>query len=587
MGIGIQAITGYRADEFTPDLLESLIIESRLGGFAQGLILADAITLARSGYLPHWHSDLLIRTRDGSLRWISDSSVELIDESGESTGSIGILQDITERRQREHEMETIAALSARLRTAGSRAEIVPIVVDQTIGILQSDTATFVIYDPASGKNHVELSRGRLADWTGQFLPAGVGIIGHVIETGSPYATADLQTDPIAHDQSFFPPGTSVGCAPLIAQGDTIGALAISRASPFSESDMRILAAMADIAANAFRRAALNAETRHRADQLAAVNRLGRTLSETFDVPAIYRQVHDNIFQLIPDISTLFISSFDESQQLIRCEYAVQDGENLDAASLPPIPLEPPGHGTQSAVIHSRQPLIVGDLNETHKNTRSVIQVGTEGETTQSALLAPLLAKGAVRGVVQLQSYTPNRFTQSDSEILSFIANTAAIAIENARLFVETQLRLQRMQALHRIDEAVSASLDLRLTLNVLLTQAITQLGVNAACVLLVRAHNQALEFAAGQGFRTRAIEQTSIRLGSDVTGRAALERHPTRAEKIDELGHEFSRRALLAADVNLRPVLKKDGLLTRDSRMKERKKYGQPGARKRFQYSKR
>jgi small subunit ribosomal protein S9 len=46
-------------------------------------------------------------------------------------------------------------------------------------------------------------------------------------------------------------------------------------------------------------------------------------------------------------------------------------------------------------------------------------------------------------------------------------------------------------------------------------------------------------------------------------------------------------RALLAADINLRPVLKAEGLLTRDSRMKERKKYGQPGARKRFQYSKR
>ncbi len=46
-------------------------------------------------------------------------------------------------------------------------------------------------------------------------------------------------------------------------------------------------------------------------------------------------------------------------------------------------------------------------------------------------------------------------------------------------------------------------------------------------------------------------------------------------------------RALLRADANLRAVLKADGLLTRDSRMKERKKYGQPGARKRFQYSKR
>lgn len=46
-------------------------------------------------------------------------------------------------------------------------------------------------------------------------------------------------------------------------------------------------------------------------------------------------------------------------------------------------------------------------------------------------------------------------------------------------------------------------------------------------------------------------------------------------------------RALLEADINLRPSLKTNGLLTRDSRMKERKKYGQPGARKRFQFSKR
>jgi len=46
-------------------------------------------------------------------------------------------------------------------------------------------------------------------------------------------------------------------------------------------------------------------------------------------------------------------------------------------------------------------------------------------------------------------------------------------------------------------------------------------------------------------------------------------------------------RALIRADATLRAALKAEGLLTRDSRMKERKKYGQPGARKRFQYSKR
>jgi small subunit ribosomal protein S9 len=52
------------------------------------------------------------------------------------------------------------------------------------------------------------------------------------------------------------------------------------------------------------------------------------------------------------------------------------------------------------------------------------------------------------------------------------------------------------------------------------------------------------------------------------------------------LRHAVSK-ALVTMDPALRPVLKKEGLLTRDSRTKERKKYGQKGARKRFQFSKR
>ncbi len=54
----------------------------------------------------------------------------------------------------------------------------------------------------------------------------------------------------------------------------------------------------------------------------------------------------------------------------------------------------------------------------------------------------------------------------------------------------------------------------------------------------------------------------------------------------DAVRHGIAR-ALLKFDAALRPSLKAEGLLTRDPRMKERKKYGQPGARKRFQYSKR
>jgi small subunit ribosomal protein S9 len=54
----------------------------------------------------------------------------------------------------------------------------------------------------------------------------------------------------------------------------------------------------------------------------------------------------------------------------------------------------------------------------------------------------------------------------------------------------------------------------------------------------------------------------------------------------DAVRHGISR-ALIKFDAALRPPLKAEGLLTRDPRMRERKKYGQPGARKRFQFSKR
>ena len=62
--------------------------------------------------------------------------------------------------------------------------------------------------------------------------------------------------------------------------------------------------------------------------------------------------------------------------------------------------------------------------------------------------------------------------------------------------------------------------------------------------------------------------------GGGVNGQATAVRHGI-------------SRALLRVDINLRPKLKSEGFLTRDPRMRERKKYGQPGARKRFQYSKR
>ncbi|MEM1033774.1 MAG: 30S ribosomal protein S9 [Myxococcota bacterium] len=87
---------------------------------------------------------------------------------------------------------------------------------------------------------------------------------------------------------------------------------------------------------------------------------------------------------------------------------------------------------------------------------------------------------------------------------------------------------------------------------------------------------------------TRMIMRQAIRLlevGDQVDVMATVKGggHSAQAEAL----RHGTARALAASDPERRATLKKAGFLTRDARKKERKKYGQPGARKRFQYSKR
>ncbi len=85
-------------------------------------------------------------------------------------------------------------------------------------------------------------------------------------------------------------------------------------------------------------------------------------------------------------------------------------------------------------------------------------------------------------------------------------------------------QLERLAALRNIDLTISSSLDLRVTLNVILDQVMSQLHVDATDVLLLNTHTQMLEYAAGRGFRQEAVARTRLRMGEGYAGRAALER---------------------------------------------------------------
>jgi PAS domain S-box-containing protein/putative nucleotidyltransferase with HDIG domain len=103
-------------------------------------------------------------------------------------------------------------------------------------------------------------------------------------------------------------------------------------------------------------------------------------------------------------------------------------------------------------------------------------------------------------------------------------------------------QLQRMNALQTIDMAITSSLDLQVTLTILVEHVTQQLRVDAAAVHLYNPHSQMLEFNAGNGFRTFFIRSTRLHLGDGYAGKAALERRTLHYPNLNEVSHgkEFS-----------------------------------------------
>ena len=101
MGEGIRQITGYGPKEFNAQLWDSLIQEINLVGELEGYSLEEGIERVRSGKNPIWKCEYRIHDRAGKIHWVFEAAVELRDEHGISSGSIGTFQDITERKHAE------------------------------------------------------------------------------------------------------------------------------------------------------------------------------------------------------------------------------------------------------------------------------------------------------------------------------------------------------------------------------------------------------------------------------------------------------------------------------------------------------
>jgi PAS domain S-box-containing protein len=160
-------------------------------------------------------------------------------------------------------------------------------------------------------------------------------------------------------------------------------------------------------------------------------------------------------------------------------------------------------------------------------------------------VATMLREGKLIGTLNVATTEVRHFTADELALLQGLGDQAAQAIVNARLFQEAKRRLAFVQALRSIDTAITASLDLQFTFKVILDQVTTQLGVDAADVLLLNPHIQTLEYAAGQGFRSHVLQHTNLRVGDGYAGRAALERRIVSIPHLEEAENGLRRATLL------------------------------------------
>ncbi|MGH2348339.1 MAG: GAF domain-containing protein [bacterium] len=204
-----------------------------------------------------------------------------------------------------------------------------------------------------------------------------------------------------------------------------------------------------------------------------------------------------------------------------------------------------GEGLAGLVAQTREPQLVDNYATWPHRSAQYADI-----PAAAVAGTPLLFGGELVGVLGVTDLGPGTrvFTDSDVRVLSLFAGHAASAVQNARLFAQTQRRLDRLTALRTIDMAITSSLDLRVTLNVFLDQVTSQLQVDAADVLLLNPHLQLLEHAAGRGFRTDAIARTKLRIGQGVAGKAALERRTVHAPALSTPGTEFDRAAFLGSE---------------------------------------
>jgi putative nucleotidyltransferase with HDIG domain len=141
---------------------------------------------------------------------------------------------------------------------------------------------------------------------------------------------------------------------------------------------------------------------------------------------------------------------------------------------------------------------------------------------------PLHSDQSVVGVMFVNVALPREITNGDLRVLKALTEIGGSALHRMRLHEQIVKQLERLDALHTIDLLISNTLDLSVTLDILVKHVAKLLEVDAVVILLIKQETQRLEYAAGTGFNSTLIRSASVKIGEGFAGQIVLEQRMIR-----------------------------------------------------------
>jgi len=447
-----------------------------------------------------------------SLRKYSQADLQLLSLfASPAASAVCNARLFDETRRRAEEFATLYDTARALATETELTGLLQTIVERTATLLSAPRSTMYLFNEE--QNFLEVAFSTHSEVPlGTRLELGEGMAGRVAQTREPLIIDDYQTWEGRSPKFVGERFSAVVEVPMLFRGQLVGVLSAREFSDskrkFTEADVRLLSLFASQAAGAVHNARLLDETRHRAEQLTLLYDAGLTLNGTLEPRAQLEFLCTIATKALHADNTSFFRC-DAARNDLYLEFGVGLGQEMDVLRDLRFPLGAE-RGLIGWVAQNRAPLYLPDVTADPRWIAS-------DPAIHSALWVPVLHDEQLLGVLSASSTRLNAFTSQDERLFLLFANQVAVAMENARLFVETRQRLAELDAVNRISTALRAATTLDEMLPRLLDETLAVLGTSAGAISLYDPNREKLEQVIARGWFTQTPQTASA--DDDIAGR--------------------------------------------------------------------